>query len=220
MEIWLILSTFLAILVYCAYKASRNRGTARREKRINTFAFPPSIKQKVMERYPHLTETQAALVMKGLREYFHCCNVAGNRMVAMPSQAVDVAWHELILFTRLYEQFCRKHLGRFLHHVPAEAMQSTMIAQTGIKTAWKAACQREAINTEFPQRLPLLFALDKQLDIPDGFHYSLDCQSNKNTNNNVFCATHIGCHSSCSSGSGGSHGCGSSCGGGGGCGGS
>ncbi len=55
-----------------------------------------------------------------------CCYAAqpAKRMVAMPSQVVDVAWHELILHTRLYQHVCRKGLGRFLHHTPAQAMRS------------------------------------------------------------------------------------------------
>ncbi|MDC3952169.1 hypothetical protein KGZ13_33865, partial [Pseudomonas aeruginosa] len=40
-------------------------------------------------------------VLGGLREYLLLCRAAGKRMVAMPSQVVDVAWHELILHTRL-----------------------------------------------------------------------------------------------------------------------
>ncbi|MEM7246809.1 MAG: hypothetical protein AAF533_15765 [Acidobacteriota bacterium] len=35
-----------------------------------------------------------------------------------PSLRVDLAWHELILFTRFYHGFCERHFGRFLHHHP------------------------------------------------------------------------------------------------------
>jgi hypothetical protein len=38
-----------------------------------------------------------------------------------PSKKVDKAWHEFLLFTREYEQFCRKRYGRFMHHDPYEA---------------------------------------------------------------------------------------------------
>ncbi len=51
----------------------------------------------------------------------------------MPSQVVDDAWHEFILFTRAYQQYCNKALGRYLHHTPAEAMDSPTIAQEGNK---------------------------------------------------------------------------------------
>ena len=35
-----------------------------------------------------------------------------------PSKRVDEAWHQHILFTREYAQFCRYHFGEFLHHAP------------------------------------------------------------------------------------------------------
>ena len=38
-----------------------------------------------------------------------------------PSKKVDKAWHEFLLFTREYQQFCEKRYGRFIHHNPYEA---------------------------------------------------------------------------------------------------
>lgn len=37
-----------------------------------------------------------------------------------PSKVVDYAWHEFILFTKLYENFCKEKLGKFIHHTPDE----------------------------------------------------------------------------------------------------
>ena len=169
-----------------------------RERRIERFEFPAAIVAKVMERYPHLSRHQAKQAVKGLREYFQICNVAGRRMVSMPSQVVDVAWHEFILFTRLYQQFCQQSLGHFLHHTPAEAMRSPRLAQTGIKRAWRIACLREGIMPKSPDRLPPLFALDEKLQIADGFKYALDCTGMPDDR---YCAAHIGC-SGCGGGGG------------------
>lgn len=173
---------------------------------IDQYTFPQRLSETLAKTYPQLSRTQIEQVIVALREYFHVCLLAGDKPVSMPSQAVDVAWHELILFTRQYEQFCQNAFGRFLHHTPAEAMESTTVAQEGIKRAWRFACEREKISPDRPSRLPLLFALDAELGIADGFKYSLNCQT---SNNDGFCASHIGCGScsSCSSG-----GCGSGCG--------
>lgn len=101
------------------------RGLDRRRYRfIQQFRLPPRVAQAVRERYPQLSEEQVQRVLGGLREYLLLCRAAGKQMVAMPSQVVDVAWHELILHTRLYQHVCRKGLGRFLHHTPAQAMRS------------------------------------------------------------------------------------------------
>jgi hypothetical protein len=136
-------------------------------------------------------------------------------MVAMPSQVVDDAWHEFILFSQLYEQFCHKGLGRFLHHTPAEAMDSPTQAKEGIKRAWQLACAIEWINPKKPASLPLLFAIDDLLKIEHGFIYRLDCL--KDTADNAYCASHIG-DGGCGGGGGDggcTGGCGGGCGGGG-----
>ncbi|MEH6625932.1 MAG: hypothetical protein V7739_05770 [Motiliproteus sp.] len=201
----------LAIVGFVLYKFYRKWAVSKREKLIDSFRFPASVTQKIAEQYPHLTEQQAAEVIRGLREYFHLCNIAGKRMVSMPSQVVDVAWHEFILFTRKYEHFCSKALGRFLHHTPAEAMSSPTLAQKGIKTAWKISCGRENILPKSPSKLPLLFAIDAKLKIPDGFNYRLNCN---NPGNDAYCAGHIGCSSGCGGSScSGDSGCSGGCGG-------
>lgn len=35
-----------------------------------------------------------------------------------PSHRVDLVWHEFILCTRAYLQFCNKHFDRMIHHTP------------------------------------------------------------------------------------------------------
>jgi len=35
-----------------------------------------------------------------------------------PSSRVDLAWHEFILFTRVYIEFCEQNFGRYIHHEP------------------------------------------------------------------------------------------------------
>lgn len=214
---------FAAVGGFLVLRLIKRAAVRRRSGLIDTYRFPQWVSDKVAQTYPHLNEEEVAQVINGLREYFHICNQAGRRMVSMPSQAVDVAWHEFILFTRQYQHFCKKALGRFLHHTPAEAMSSPTIAQKGIKTAWRIACVRQNINWKSPTVLPTLFAIDAALNIPDGFRYELNCKAAALAAGTYpYCASHIGCggcagSSGCSgnSDSGGDAGCG----GGGGCGG-
>lgn len=203
-------SIVFIIAVFVAVQIFKKARVAQRAKLIDRYPFPPSLPDKVREKYPHLSDRELEQVVHGLREYFHLCNIAGRRMVSMPSQAVDIAWHEFILFTRKYEQFCKRALGRFLHHTPAEAMKSPTEAQAGIKTAWKVSCFRENLQPKSATKLPLLFAMDAALKIPDGFKYSLDCAK---PGSNGYCAGHIGCGSGCGGCSGDSSGCSGGCGG-------
>jgi hypothetical protein len=195
------------VLAYAAW-IRRSRTTY-----IDGFAFPAGLRRKFREARSALTPAQEELVFTALREYFHVCRIAGRRFVSMPSQAVDDAWHAFILFTRGYQAFCDRAFGRFLHHTPAEAMHSPTLAQDGIKRAWRLACLREGIDPKRPDRLPLLFAIDGLLGIPNGFRYELNCQPG--ASGSSYCASDIGCGSGCGAGSscGGDSSCGGGCGG-------
>ena len=211
----LVIIGFLAVLAGVFW---RNWSRQRRASYIDNFPLERYLDQRLAARRPELSADQRAQVFAALNDYFHLCHQAGRRMVSMPSQAVDDAWHEFILFTRRYDQFCRGAFGRFLHHTPAEAMASPTAAGDGIKRAWRLACARERINPKKPDRLPRLFALDGALLIAGGFVYQIDCLAAGATGTG-YCASHIGCSSGCSGDSGSADGDGGSGDGGGGCGG-
>ncbi len=184
----LVFFGLLFVTLYLLNKGRRSRQLAY----IHSYQFHPTIRKKVQQRYPHLSEDNLNMVFDALRDYFTLCNQARKRMVAMPSQVVDVAWHEFIIFTRSYEIFTRKAIGRFLHHTPTEAMKAPTLAQDGIKRAWRLACAKENINPFAPSRLPLLFSIDQLLGIEDGFHYTLNCEDQSTPQQkNRYCAGHI-----------------------------
>ena len=198
---WVIVS----LLPFAAYPLWVHTSRARRVKIINGYRFPDGIRRRVKSRYPQLTETDLDRVFSGLRQYFRIA-LRRRALVSMPSQVVDVAWHEFILFTRDYRTFCQRALGRFLHHVPAEAMRAPTDAQEGIRRAWYFACRDERLAPRQAYRLPLLFALDAELGIADGFCYRLDCLSGAaaaGADGPSYCGSHIGCSSGCGGGSGG-----------------
>lgn len=206
------MSLVLWVLGFAAVGASiRFYIFKQRRMYINEYIFPVFLTQKLQQQYPQFTREQLDLVVTGLRQYFLMCSKAEKKLVAMPSQVVDDLWHQFILHTREYQVFCRKALGRFLHHTPAEAMTNKHNAPDSIKRAWRLACNLENINPRQPDRLPLIFALDAMLAIPNGYNYSLDCTDSRKGEH---CASHIGCGGGCS-GSSGCSGDGGGCGGGG-----
>jgi hypothetical protein len=184
----------------------RKAGRRQRTKYIDNYQFHPGVINKFREVRPTLQPHQEELVFAALRDYFHLCNSAGRRMVAMPSQVVDDAWHAFILFTRSYQDFSRHAFGRFLHHTPAEAMTTPTQAGDGIKLAWRLACARDGVDPKHPARLPLLFAIDADLNIPNGFYYTPNCKANpqRADGNGNYCGSHVGCSSGCGGDSGGS----------------
>ena len=173
----------------------------RREQFIRHGLLPQFLKLKLREHFAHLSQKDAELVERGLRQFFLTCHRARGKFVAMPSQAVDVMWHEFILHTRAYRRWCGFGLGRFLHHTPAEALAKSAERNDGLRRAWYWACKDESIDPRLPTRLPLLFALDTKLGIEGGFHYVPDCRA-MDRHNESSGTTHCGTDFSSDSASG------------------
>lgn len=188
--LWLLPPFLLAAFAFHRWRGRRRQ----RERRtyIASYPYARHLDNRLARRRPELSPEQRALVFAALVDYFQICHQAGRRMVSMPSQVVDDAWHEFILFTRNYRQFCQRAFGRFLHHTPAEAMVAPTQASEGLKLAWQLACLREGLDPQRPRRLPRLFALDAQLGIAGGFVYQLDCLAAGRTGDG-YCASHMGC---------------------------
>lgn len=147
----------------------------QREMALREAPMPQFLKRKLREAYPHLSGKDCDLVERGLRQYFLACLRSDKAFVAMPSRVVDSMWHEFILHTRAYREWCELTLGWFLHHTPAEALGAKAVGNDGLRRAWYWACRDESIQPKNPTRLPLLFALDHKLNIAGGFHYQPNC---------------------------------------------
>lgn len=192
----------------------------KREALIRGFMFPKGLFEKLREHHPALSMKDCQLVSQGLRQFFLGHLKSGRQYVAMPSQVADDLWHEFILYTKNYEQFCKGAFGRFLHHTPAVVLSQGQQGDAGIRRSWHFACQEENINPKSPTRLPLLFALDSKLHIPNGFVYVADCkglQRQAADGSTTYCAGDLGSSSSgCGGDSGSDSGSdGGGCGGGG-----
>lgn len=150
---------------------------AKRAEFIRTYSFPQGLLARLAARHPVLDLKHQQLVARGLRKFFLCNLAAKGEFVSMPSKVVDDLWHEFILFTQHYDEFCKKAFGKFLHHTPAVVLGSQQTANQGLRRTWVYACRDETINPRTPTRLPLLFALDSKLGIEGGFRYALDCHA-------------------------------------------
>lgn len=173
----------------------------QRERMVREAALPNFLWRKLRETYPHLSHKDCDLVARGLRQFFLTSLRSNRQFVAMPSRVVDAMWHEFILHTRAYKDWCDLTLGRFLHHTPAEVLGTNAKHNDGLRRAWYWACREESIDPKVPTRLPLLFALDHKLQIPNGFHYQANCQDIARTSDAGGSDGGIYCGSSFSDGS-------------------
>jgi hypothetical protein len=62
-----------------------------------------------------------------------------------------------------------------LHHTPAVVLSEHRKTNEGLRRVWWFCCKYENIDPINPTRLPLLFALDAKLNIPNGFVYHPQC---------------------------------------------
>jgi hypothetical protein len=165
---------------------------ASRERYIRQFILPQGLFKKLKDRRPEVDAKYHSLIAQGLRQFFLCYLKSGRQFVSMPSQAVDDLWHEFILYTRDYQQFCSKAFGGYMHHVPAVALGRGQSDDAGLRRTWRHACQEENINPKAPARLPLLFAIDAKLGVAGGFRYLPDCSKRKTEHGDVHCGADIG----------------------------
>jgi hypothetical protein len=156
----------------------------RRLRHIRHGPLPPGLYDKLRARRSDIDPIHFPRLEQGLRDFFEAYLRSGRKPVSMPSQAVDELWHEFILHTRHYQQFCDRAFGRFLHHSPAAVLSKKYDRNVGLRRVWWHCCKREGIDPRNAHRLPLLFALDTQLVLADGFHYLTDCRGLRRQDDN------------------------------------
>lgn len=138
----------------------------RRRAFIESYAFPPALRDKLHEELED--GYQVAVALEGLREWYLACLSAPGQALGMPSRAVDIAWHEMILMTRAYHAFCERAFGRYLHHSPEAVMDAPMDDSLA-----RTLAVLEARSTGIAG-VPLLFAIDDRIGLPNGFSWALE----------------------------------------------
>jgi hypothetical protein len=171
----MLTAAVIVLLCLAALALARALRQARRAEFIRSFALPKGLYGKLRQRRPGLTDKECQLAGQALRQFFLAYLKGGRKPVSMPSQVTDDLWHEFILYTRNYQQFCQRAFGRFMHHTPAVALGSVKQSNAGLRRCWWQCCRAENINPRSPTRLPLLFAIDAKLNIEGGFRYAPDC---------------------------------------------
>jgi hypothetical protein len=138
--------------------------TSKRRRRafIEGYEFPMALRNKVREELE--SDRPVNVALEGLREWYLACLDAGPKAtLGMPSRAVDVAWHEMILMTRTYHHFCERAFGYYLHHSPEAVMDEPM--RDGLARTLAVVDRNRALNMA---GVPLLFAIDSELDLAGG----------------------------------------------------
>ncbi|WP_203790948.1 hypothetical protein [Paractinoplanes rishiriensis] len=153
----------------------RSRAASRRLAFINAYQFPASVRLRFAGHHEALSAEKVSTVEAATRQWFRLAARQPKARLAMPSMIVDDMWHELVLHTRDYEQFCQTAFVSFLHHTPESAVSAESAAANrvaGLAMTYRLAQQDEG---GAPGGLPLLFRVDQELNIGGGRRYLADC---------------------------------------------
>lgn len=183
-----------AVLLGAGVILTKKYQRINREHQIRYGVLPKGLFDRLRKHHPQLSDKDCQLVAQGLRQFFMAHLKSGRQFVAMPSQVVDDLWHEFILYTKNYDEYCKRAFGQFLHHTPAVVMSTAQSQNTALRRCWYFCCKEENINPAKATRLPLLFALDAKLGISNGFHYVPNCDSVRRSDDgslDAYCAAEI-----------------------------
>jgi len=160
----------IAVVIVLLVVAHRIQKWRRRRFIEERYEFPPALADKLRKHHPRLREDEVGQVLDGLRQWFVACLLANGEMIGMPSRVVDDAWHEFILMTRAYTEFCDKAFGKYLHHTP-NALAPEPIAPKIPKTL-ELLRKAELVGVG---GLPVLFTIDSDLRIERAGWGGEDC---------------------------------------------
>lgn len=81
---------------------------------VDAYPVPELLIPRIMKNYDRSQEYAEGIVREAKRMLF--LRWESNHHIC-PSVEIDDAWHEMILFTRWYAEFC-EYIGGFVHHNP------------------------------------------------------------------------------------------------------
>lgn len=88
---------------------------------------------------------EAALLVGELKRWLYACARSPQPLSIVPELIpIDCAWHCFILFTRDYEAFCTRLLGRFIHHDPIAESERARFAELRSRDPAEALRQRQS----------------------------------------------------------------------------
>lgn len=95
------------------------------------FVVAPYFKQKIIQH----CDLGDCTPEQGLLEVLRFLSLINESVVMTPSDRVDQIWHQFILWTRLYSEYCTTLYQKYLHHTPDDdkSKNSKQFEQTRVR---------------------------------------------------------------------------------------
>jgi hypothetical protein len=162
----IIILLIMLVLIFSFISKDKNK----RYKYIENVYFPNSIDMTLKKEFPYLTDEDISLVKQGLKEYLKLYVLSRRGRIILPSVAINLAFIEFIKTTE-YVNFTKNVFKFYFTDI---LMKNDNIIDNDLKIVWTLACENEDINPDIPDKLPLIFSIDSQLNIENGFRFTID----------------------------------------------
>jgi hypothetical protein len=80
------------------------------------------------------SENEALAAVRDLKRFLYLASLRardGSQPMS-PPLPIDETWHEAILCTKEYTEFCERHFGQYLHHSPFTRSEKSDIGTSGL----------------------------------------------------------------------------------------
>ncbi|MBR0734528.1 hypothetical protein JQ582_42010 [Bradyrhizobium japonicum] len=84
----------------------------------------PFLIEKLLKDHVAETTEEADALFREVKRYIVLTRSDRTKIWSMHSLRIDEAWHQFILFTTEYGDFCQRYFGSYVHHCPSNAPKS------------------------------------------------------------------------------------------------
>lgn len=93
----------------------------------------PYLQEKLLKDGKFESGTEYNEAFREFKRYAALSQISTDNPLGMASKDVDEVWHQFILFTKSYHNFCNDLLGGYLHHSPHTSKTPTDAKKEGVK---------------------------------------------------------------------------------------
>lgn len=170
----LLISSF-GFILFLIFKLRINKKKKISREFIQTYKFPQQVLYNFREQYPNLSFIEEQKVIKSLKMFF-IAKTYSNKPILMTSKVADDLWHCFLKDYVNYVIFCKQAFGKILNHYPIDKLSAPKSIKDIVKFPDKivesySTVKKAQINTSPENTIPLIFLLDYQLNILDGYQY-------------------------------------------------
>lgn len=92
----------------------------------------PFLIEKLLKDRVVQTSEEGETLFSEVKKYIVLTQTDTSKIWEMYSLSVDEAWHQFILFTAQYMDFCQRFFGRYVHHSPSNAPEARTAKQVPV----------------------------------------------------------------------------------------